>query len=266
MTNKTLLIDGDWLCYKAAAAVETEFEWAEDQWTLTSDVAEATGLVVSWINAWAARIAEDKEELVDPRILLSDPSGHYFRHDIYPQYKGNRKGKRKPVCYKALVDRVRKHSISTPWRHNLEADDLMGIYATNGKYDHPVIVTIDKDLDTVPGWHYNPDKDKLYQVSPEEAKRNHMFQTLVGDATDGYKGCPGVGPVKASKILEARDREAAPLMGVSEDALRWASIDLTFEDAGIPTDEANIQAQLAYILQDGDYDFETGEVKLCQWM
>ena len=276
MTNRTLLIDGDWLCYKAATVVETEIEWSEDQWTLTADVNEAFRVAEKWMEEWTEVVGSDAHD--KPWVLFSDSSGKYFRNEVFPEYKGKRKGKRKPVCYKALRRRLEKEydAFAKP---RLEADDLMGIYATNYEVDNPVIVTIDKDLDTVPGLHYNPDKDKLYEVSPEEAKWNHMFQTLVGDATDGFKGCPGVGAVKAKKILEAalesleahRDCswDKPPYENWTEediDEYLWASVEDAFEAAGLSKSEANVQAQLAHILQDGDYDFETGEVRLKEWM
>ena len=262
MTNRTLLIDGDWLCYKAATSVETEIEWAEDQWTLTSDAGEAMELVDYWVAQWLERIPEADKVLMS----FSDPSGYYFRHDIFPKYKGNRKGKRKPVCYKALRDLISK-TYSTTWKRNLEADDLMGVFATSGSVENPVIVTIDKDLDTVPGWHYNPDRDELYEISEDEARWNHMFQTLVGDSTDGFKGCPGVGKVGAKKILDAAWTHLLDL-DLSDLTLPWLweQVYAAFDKEGVHPRDANIQAQLAHILQAGDYDFETGEVRLKQWM
>ena len=64
-----------------------------------------------------------------------------------------------------------------------------------------ILVSIDKDLDTVPGWHYNYDKKITYFVTPEEASYNFYYQLLVGDSSDNIKGAVGVGPAKAKKIL-----------------------------------------------------------------
>ena len=39
-------------------------------------------------------------------------------------------------------------------------------------------------------------------ISEEDADYFHMMQTLTGDTTDGYPGCPSVGKVTAEKILK----------------------------------------------------------------
>ena len=129
----------------------------------------------------------------------------------------------------------------------LEADDVMGIMATEPKKKNRVIVTIDKDLGTVPGVHFNPDKDAQVRVITEvEANYAHMMQTLCGDATDGYAGCPGVGPKKAEAILAS---------GCS-----WATVAAAFEKAGISEQEALIQARVARILRHGEFNPQTAEV------
>ena len=82
---------------------------------------------------------------------------------------------------------------------SLEADDLLGIY---GQTPGTVMVTIDKDLRTVPGVHFNPDKDlEPVTVTPEEAQKARLRQWLTGDSTDNIPGIPGIGPKKADKIL-----------------------------------------------------------------
>jgi len=261
MTKTTLLVDGDWLCFKCSTAVETVVQWEEDVWTLTSNASEAFSMAANILERSADRAKNQfATRLCETRILFSDPSGHYFRHDILPTYKGNRKGKRKPVCYKALRSKLEEEyspgiypafATASSWEPNLEADDLMGIYATCGFYASPVIVTIDKDLDTVPGWHYNPDKDSIYQVDRDTAIRNRFKQALIGDATDGYKGCPGAGKVKADKIL-GDSRLPLEMLDLMNEA---------FESAGLTARDAMTQLRVAHILQHEDYDFETGEVE-----
>jgi hypothetical protein len=55
-----------------------------------------------------------------------------------------------------------------------------------------VIATKDKDLDLIPGWHYNWSKTKkddgVYYVSPVEANRAFYAQLIQGDATDNIPG------------------------------------------------------------------------------
>jgi len=134
-----------------------------------------------------------------------------FRYKIYPEYKANRINTPRPtyleVCKQHLVDE---------WGGLLsdgcEADDLLGIEQT--KYSEQgvesVIVSIDKDLDMIPGWHISPEivhkgivvkPGRKYLVSPQDALYFFYYQLLVGDTTDGIKGVKGIGPKKAKVIL-----------------------------------------------------------------
>ena len=79
-------------------------------------------------------------------------------------------------------------------------------------------------------------------------------QTLMGDSADNYKGCPGVGPVKADKILKEE----------TDEKVLWGEVVNAFEKAGLTEEDAIENARLAYLLKDGDYNFETKEVTLWQ--
>src|SRR3546814_8955273 len=64
-----------------------------------------------------------------------------------------------------------------------------------------VIVSEDKDMQTLPNvkiWR----QDKLVETTAESAENFWLYQTLMGDSTDGYKGCPGCGPKSAEAILQ----------------------------------------------------------------
>jgi 5'-3' exonuclease len=66
-----------------------------------------------------------------------------------------------------------------------------------------IICTIDKDLDQIPGQHYNFVRKEKYNVSEDEGNRFFFYQLLVGDPTDGIKGVPGIGPKKATRLLDS---------------------------------------------------------------
>jgi|TARA_R110000796_G_scaffold10656_3_gene35336 hypothetical protein len=123
-----------------------------------------------------------------------------FRHDVavsYP-YKGNRKAP-KPDHLKPL----RAHLIKE-WNAYVcegeEADDTIGIACTD-KLDKCIIVTLDKDLDQLQGWHYNFHRKTHYYTTLQQAERFFYKQLLTGDTTDNIIGLKGIGPVKAEKIL-----------------------------------------------------------------
>jgi 5'-3' exonuclease len=85
-----------------------------------------------------------------------------------------------------------------------EADDLMRTWA--GQVERAgheyIICSIDKDLLCIPGKHYRMREKKLITVSHEEAMRHYYEQLLKGDGVDNIPGIPGIGVVKATKILK----------------------------------------------------------------
>lgn len=128
-----------------------------------------------------------------------------FRYRVFPEYKANRLTAKRPKWEKE----VRAYLISH-WDANVsigcEADDMLGVRATE-LGNQATIATIDKDLDMIPGPHYNFVKKELYNVTPEKAIYNFYYQCLVGDTADGIKGVPGIGPKKAARILEMCESE-----------------------------------------------------------
>ena len=88
-----------------------------------------------------------------------------------------------------------------------------------------------------------------------------MVQTLTGDQTDGYKGCPAVGSVTAAKILQKAIDEGTPWAN-EEDLMRlyWKHVVMAYIKAGLNEEVAIQQARLARILRHGEY--ENGKVQL----
>jgi len=238
--KRVLLIDADVIAYNACAAVQQEVEYEPGYYTWSSSFEEVR-------DTFDALLAEITEELgsTEIKLCLTDSEGN-FRKSILPTYKGKR-GK-KPLVLKAfkqwLIDER-----EAVFRPGLEGDDCMGILATmNHKGEERIIVSIDKDMKTVPGlWCRWPDRE-IVTITPEEAHYWHMTQTLTGDATDGYAGCPTIGPVKAKAIL---DQVAAPTR-----TNLWRAVVDCFEKRGLTEDDALVQARVARILQASDYDFQ----------
>lgn len=224
------LIDGDILIYTIAFQCETEIDWGDDLWTLHSDFNEAKQRVD--LDLMEFRTMLGARSL---RIALSSPTN--FRKKLWPEYKENRKGQRKPLCYRQL-----RQYVVDVWKAkivpDLEADDLLGIWSTEAPGKR-VIVSADKDMRTIPGLVYNPSKPDLgiYEVSEEEANRNHLMQSLTGDRVDGYPGCPGIGEKRSEAIVEGG----------------WPAVVEAYAKAGLDEDYAITQARMAYILRHGDY-------------
>ncbi len=245
---RTLLIDGDVVAYQFATAAETPIHWGDDLWTLRADGKEAKAKMDNFL----AGLKEDlkADQLV---IALSDRTRNYFRKKILPTYKAGRDKVRKPIILRELREHLETQYKSYE-RPSLEGDDVLGILATTEKIikGEKVIVSIDKDLKTVPGLHYNTNKPKLgvYSISEEEADYWHFFQTLTGDSSDGYSGCPGIGPKKAADIL---DKGAT-----------WENVLQAFVKAGYSKSEALCHAQVSRILRAKDYDFKKKQPLILQ--
>lgn len=82
-----------------------------------------------------------------------------------------------------------------------EADDQLGIDQTD---DTTIIVSVDKDLKMIKGWHQDlagMDIEPEY-IDEVTANRNFYKQLLTGDSVDNIKGIHGVGKVKAEKVLK----------------------------------------------------------------
>ena len=108
--------------------------------------------------------------------------------------------KRKPMTLKALREYVMKKHNGVMWA-NLEADDVLGIMATEPTNEERIVVGIDKDLRTVP-CNLSADGLNVEQIPPRMADYNFMIQTLTGDKVDGYDGIEGVGVVTANKLIQ----------------------------------------------------------------
>jgi DNA polymerase-1 len=240
MTERTLLIDADVIAYTAASSVEKEFDWGDDLWTLHSDVGEARR---------AARDAIDGlcENLKADHVVLAFSDKGNFRKAIYPDYKSNRKGKRRPIALAELKLWL-SDEFETITMPALEGDDVLGIIATHPDLyrGEKIIVSIDKDLRTIPGWYFSPLKDTQPQwITEDEADYWHMMQTLMGDATDGYPGCPSIGPKTAEKLLEGVPSEN-----------RWDAVVAAYAKKGLTEADALVQARCARILRYSDYDYD----------
>jgi len=184
---KLAVIDGDILAYKASF-------WAD----------------VEGIDCLEDRLAVDLENwtpegVTKTIVALSCPRSKNFRRDIWPRYKAHRDGTAQPDSLDYAIE-ILYDNADTRCIDKLEADDLMGLASSKGA---AISVTIDKDLRSVPGWHWNPDKeeDSVF-ITEEEADKFFFKQWIMGDSTDGIPGLWRVGPKKAEKFLNSWAKES----------------------------------------------------------
>lgn len=236
----SLLIDADYLAYKTCAACEDEVDFGNDVILVTSRFQEVKRSFTQEINKiW---------NVFDQEIILFFSSPRNFRKEISPDYKGHR-NRKKPCGYKRLLNWCAEY-YETIIVDGLEADDAIGIFATNPielEYDH-LIVSPDKDMKQIPGELYNL-KDPVIETTQQEADKWFFMQVMSGDQTDGYAGVPGIGLKKAAAILD-------------KNGCCWESVLNTFLEAGLTEEDALRNARLARILRYSDYNHDTNDVIL----
>lgn len=268
----TLLIDGDIVVYQIASR-------CEEVWTDENNV--TTGLYTNLQKAKvliAEQIEKIKVTLKGTKVILCFTDGVNFRKTVLPTYKMNRADTRKPMGYYDMREWVMEN-YECFLRPTLEGDDCLGILATHPKLipGEKIIVSEDKDMKTIPGLFCHRLEKGVIEVTPEEADFWHMYQTITGDTTDGYGGCPGIGPDKAEKMLKAGVKlepydhvlKGGPRKGQVETRWRevpaanhWETVVSLYEKQGLTEADALVQARCARILQWTDFDFKKKEVIL----
>jgi DNA polymerase-1 len=242
-TYKTpcLLIDADVLVHKVSRAAEVQTRWEDGVWTWHATEADGDLILSNYVESLKKRF--NTEAVV---MCISDKAN--FRHEVFPDYKKERDN---PMSYAPLLKSYLRNKMLSEYESfmipGLEADDVLGILMTTGgfkKGHQKYILTIDKDLDTVPGWHYNLDRKEVYNVSTEQADAKFYLQCLMGDRVDDIPGCPGYGEKTAEKALK----------GVADP---WPVIVKCYEKKGLTYADALTTARLVRILHNKDWNNQT---------
>lgn len=275
--NHALILDADYLVYQAMSAAETETQWEDDVWTLECDHNKAWDILMGSIDT----IRSKRKAWAKSLLVMCFTDDHNWRKDVLPTYKMNRKATRKPTGYKAFVQRVME---SAEWlsflRPTLEGDDCMGILGTRPSLvgaKTSTLVSCDKDFKTIPCEFFWLTTGEILNISHEEADYWHMYQTLIGDVTDGYSGIKGIGETVAKDFLiapykfEQVEKTFKSGARKGQTVLEWKKVERTEEDTlwdcmcslaekhGMTEAELLVQAQVARILRDTDYDFKLKE-------
>jgi DNA polymerase-1 len=197
------LIDGNSLVFRAYYGVHS---------ALTRSDGMPTGAVYGFFNMILPLLAAAKPN--DSFVCVFDASRISFRQDIYPEYKANRSETPADLLTQSELIRIGVHEMGVPVLciHGVEADDVIATIATNNcnTVNATRIITGDKDLmQLVSDCIYLYDGMKNKEIrEPEVLEKFNVkpsqvidVQSLMGDSTDNVPGVPGIGPKKASELI-----------------------------------------------------------------
>lgn len=159
-------------------------------------------------------------------IYISFDNGRSpYRTELLPEYKGHRKTRNIAIDYESLINQKRqimvflkylriKYIFDKKKTTNYEGDDFLAYLALQGKNTRNkyILISSDKDFNQLLDGNkvkiYNPRKEALvYESNCKEifgytGQETVDYLSMVGDTSDDIKGFPGIGPVKARKILD----------------------------------------------------------------
>lgn len=248
------LVDADVLAYQAAAGAEKIISLDGEIVAPVCRLSDAFEVFENKLSALLAHL-----NATDFLLCFSDDTARNFRRTIWPDYKANREGKPRPIALPHLKRRcLEEYADRHILRPGLEADDCLGILATRPSFRpdrRKIICSIDKDLRSISGLFFDLGHPQcgIQAITPKDADLWFIRQTLTGDPTDNYPGCPGIGPATATKLLKDVKPEITAL---------WPVVLAAYEKAGRTETDALAQARVARILRASDYDFKRKKVKL----
>ena len=219
-TPRVALIDADFLMYSVGFACEDD---------------EDPRMAKNRLTEWLTTIVYMDLNCDDYVAFTTGPGN--FRYEVAKTvpYKGNRKDMKRPKHLDELKHHLKR--LGATETVGIEADDAVSIMAAKepGKY---IIVHVDKDLNMIPGEHYNPNKCERYTVTEFDAAYNFWKQMLTGDRVDNIPGLAGIGDKKAEKILKSLSSQEQ-----LEDAV-WKA----YQDKGHDLDYFIEQGRLLWLL------------------
>lgn len=270
--NKHILIDGDIIKYRCAAAAErtkyivAKFDEGYQFWEYCLDARDAKKVAEELNKDIHAQAQVYSRKEIQPvefaieackttvnsllaklspssiSIFLSPTKTFRDALAVTAPYKGNRT-QPKPK-YLKQVEEYLVNEYHAIYGDNVEADDLIGT-ALSRDPTGSVSISIDKDLLQIPGWHYNWVNDRIQWISPREGDFNFYTQLLTGDATDNIRGLDGYGMVTAGKaVLGAKSRAALA-------AQVWSCYRSVFGDPELARRRYLENASLLWILREG---------------
>lgn len=289
MVNRKLLIDGDILAYRIGFACQpTTYRGVVEDIGIVETPTKGDLIAAEATNIEAVPQPESEASVIDTtrkyvgsfidtyapdgdfRLFLSGPCN--FRKDIatVSEYKGGRKDK--PVHLELVRQTIADTFDFVTFSQGQEADDDMGIAQSQAGDGETAIISADKDMRQIRGLHIvipGPTaKDQSYRrikVSQRKADYTFWCQMLTGDRCDNIMGVPGLGDIKAAKLLEPVMGNNRASLRVIEDAYRTAHSNGKFppvtQDTKRWDDIVLEMGRLLWIRREPDQMWDAGTLK-----
>ena len=205
--EKVILIDGHAMAFRAYFAMS--------QQGLTNSSGMPVGTTLAFYRMLAKLLKDLSPEYI---LLLFDPKGKNFRHDMYSEYKANRP--EAPEEFKIQINEIQEiaRKIEFPMfiPKNAEADDAIAsfIEQNQGSDLKFLIISADKDFYPLLDLHVSMLRPKkgisnFTEIHPayvqEETKVSvgqfEDYLAIIGDSSDNIPGVKGLGPKGASRLI-----------------------------------------------------------------
>jgi len=220
-----IIVDGSALVYRS--------HYAFIKRPLTAPGGETTSVAFGFFNS-LLRLIETRRPV--RLVIVFDEKGPVFRHDLYADYKANRK----PMPDELSAQLPRLHELLDAWgvpvmsRAGFEADDIMATLAraSDGICERVWFYTGDKDFMQLldgrtamlkPGRR----NSEVTEFTAEDVRREYGLEpsalidvfALSGDSSDNIPGAPGVGAKTATKLIREFGSLEALYEGLESSAL-----------------------------------------------
>lgn len=205
--KKLVLIDGHSILNRAFYGIPD----------LTNGEGLHTNAIYGFLNIMFKIVEEENPEYLAVAFDVSAPT---FRHEMYSEYKGTRKGMPEELKEQVPVMKevLKAMGILIMEKPGLEADDILGTFAkrAQGAGLEVALVSGDRDLLQIADEHikiripktkggktevedyYAKDVLEAYQVTPLQFIE---LKALMGDTSDNIPGVPKIGPKTATDLM-----------------------------------------------------------------
>ncbi len=202
MSEDLYIIDGHAQIYRAFYAVEG----------LRSPTGEPVNAIFQFTRMLLHLIKEEKPARI---VAVFDAPGKNFRHELYPEYKANRKPapEELKVQIPQIISIVKDFNIPVLSIEGVEADDVIGVLTKLAEKDglHSTIVSGDKDLAQLLNDNvrmFDPKKNTIttaadfYDENGFEPEKLIDLMGLWGDTADNIPGVAGIGKKIGRELIQ----------------------------------------------------------------